>query len=73
MLGGTSGLNYMLYVRGNKADFDGWAELGNDGWSFEEVRYFLKLFSVLNVSKAMALYGQQINRLKRSMSNRMIS
>ncbi len=37
MLGGTSGLNYMLYVRGNKADFDGWAELGNNGWSFEEV------------------------------------
>jgi len=37
MLGGTSGLNYMLYVRGNKADFDHWAQLGNQGWSFEEV------------------------------------
>ena len=38
MLGGTGGLNYMLYVRGNKDDFDGWAKLGNRGWSYEEVR-----------------------------------
>ena len=37
MLGGTGGLNYMLYVRGNKDDFDDWATLGNRGWSYEEV------------------------------------
>ena len=37
MLGGTSGLNYMLYVRGNRADFDGWKQLGNTGWSYDEV------------------------------------
>ena len=37
MLGGTGGLNYMLYVRGNKDDFDHWATLGNRGWSYEEV------------------------------------
>jgi choline dehydrogenase-like flavoprotein len=43
MLGGTSGLNYMLYVRGNRDDFDGWAEAGNRGWSFEEVETFISV------------------------------
>ena len=43
MLGGTSSLNYMLYVRGNKHDFNRWAYLGNYGWSYEEVLpYFTK-------------------------------
>jgi len=33
MLGGSSGLNYMAYVRGHPADFDSWAEAGATGWS----------------------------------------
>ena len=42
-LGGSSSTNAMAYVRGNRADYDGWAELGNKGWSFEEVLpYFLR-------------------------------
>lgn len=33
----------MLYVRGNKVDYDSWAKLGNNGWSYEEVLpYFMK-------------------------------
>ena len=43
MLGGTSGLNYMAYVRGHPGDFDSWAAGGADGWSYEEVLpYFRK-------------------------------
>ena len=36
-LGGTSSINGMLYVRGNPADYDGWAQMGCRGWSYEEV------------------------------------
>lgn len=41
-LGGSSSTNAMAYVRGNKADFDEWAALGNTGWSFEEVLPYFK-------------------------------
>ena len=43
MLGGSSGLNYMAYVRGHPGDFDRWAEEGATGWSYADVLpYFLK-------------------------------
>jgi choline dehydrogenase len=43
MLGGSSGLNYMAYVRGHPGDFDSWAAGGAQGWSYDEVLpYFLK-------------------------------
>ena len=37
MLGGTSGMNAMIYIRGNRADYDGWAKAGATGWSYDEV------------------------------------
>lgn len=43
MLGGSSGLNYMAYVRGHPGDFDSWAAQGAEGWSYQEVLpYFRK-------------------------------
>src|SRR5438874_5761743 len=43
MLGGSSGINYMMYVRGHPGDFDAWAEGGATGWGYQEVLpYFRK-------------------------------
>lgn len=42
-LGGSSSTNAMAYVRGNRADYDDWAAMGNPGWSYEEVLpYFIR-------------------------------
>ncbi|WP_109466157.1 GMC family oxidoreductase [Albibacillus kandeliae] len=35
-LGGSSAINAMLYIRGHRSDYDGWADAGCDGWSWEE-------------------------------------
>ena len=44
MLGGSSGINYMAYVRGHPGDFDAWARRGASGWSYAEVLpYFQKI------------------------------
>jgi choline dehydrogenase len=37
VLGGCSSINAMIYMRGQKEDWDHWASLGNRGWSWEEV------------------------------------
>ena len=42
VLGGTSSINGMLYVRGNPADYDGWAQMGCRGWSYADVLPYFK-------------------------------
>jgi choline dehydrogenase len=42
-LGGSSSINLMVYIRGDRSDFDGWAESGCKGWDYESVLpYFVK-------------------------------
>lgn len=48
-LGGSSAINSMVYIRGNRKDYDAWAALGCKGWSYEEV---LPLFKKLENNQA---------------------
>ena len=42
VLGGSSSINGMVYVRGNAADFDRWADMGADGWDYQSVLPYFK-------------------------------
>lgn len=55
VMGGSSAVNDMYYVRGSKEDYDDWSRLGNEGWSYKEVLpYFLK--SEDNRIKSASIY-----------------
>jgi len=41
-LGGSSSINGLLYIRGHKTDFDHWRQLGNTGWSYDDVLPYFK-------------------------------
>ena len=42
VLGGSSAINGLLYIRGQRADYDDWAALGATGWSYQEVLPYFK-------------------------------
>jgi choline dehydrogenase len=42
VIGGSSSINGMVYVRGHARDFDTWAEMGADGWAFADVLPYFK-------------------------------
>lgn len=41
-LGGSTSINAMIYIRGNKLDYEKWADLGNDDWGYEQVLPFFR-------------------------------
>ncbi len=49
MLGGSSSINGMLFVRGARADYDGWAAAGNSGWSFADVLPYFRRMEASNI------------------------
>jgi choline dehydrogenase-like flavoprotein len=57
VMGGSSSINAMIYIRGQRDDYDAWAAEGNAGWSFNDVLpYFLR--SEDNARGADALHGK---------------
>ena len=61
MLGGSSGINYMAYVRGHPGDFDSWAAGGATGWSYDDVLPYFKKSEGLAPSGDIVVDGDAHN------------
>ncbi len=62
VLGGTSAINGLIYIRGQPQDYDHWRQLGNSGWAYEDVLdYFRRSESQASDNKPLSpdLHGQE--------------
>ncbi|OAL31624.1 hypothetical protein AYO20_08167 [Fonsecaea nubica] len=50
VLGGSSAINYLMYVRGSKNDYEGWKSMGNPGWGWEDMLPYFKKHQTLDDS-----------------------
>ncbi|KAG4065528.1 hypothetical protein HA402_013298 [Bradysia odoriphaga] len=58
VMGGSSAMNFMMYTRGNKRDYDDWEKMGSTGWSFDDVLpYFKKLENYQIPNSDPSFYG----------------
>lgn len=58
VLGGSSSINGLLYVRGQPQDYDQWAQMGNTGWSWNEVMPLFRRSETWNGPNGTAVRGQ---------------
>ncbi|WP_197052386.1 GMC family oxidoreductase [Halobellus rufus] len=56
-LGGSSVINGMAYVRGHPYDYDNWADQGNDGWAYDEMRRYFKKSETLTADGDEEYHG----------------
>ncbi|MGW0664776.1 GMC family oxidoreductase [Streptodolium elevatio] len=57
MLGGCSSINAQMWVRGHRADYDGWAELGAESWSYDDVLPYFRRAERRSGSNHDGVYG----------------
>lgn len=57
VLGGSTSINAMMFVRGHRSDFDGWADLGNPGWDYASVLPYFKRMENSECTGANAYRG----------------
>jgi choline dehydrogenase len=70
MLGGSSSLNAMIYIRGHRNDYDSWAKMGNEGWSYKDVLpYFKKAENQEIINDEYHGKGGPMNITNRNYSN----